>query len=277
HRTRQRRPARASDRRPGPDRRGTATPALVVLPADPRRGDDRAADPPPPRGGARARGALSRAGTGGQGGRLPLGRHRPGDPCRDPGAARRLGPQRVRRRTGEIRMTTTPEQVTAQPTYEIEDLYPLTPLQHGMLVHTLLAPGSGMYIVQTGVLIEGDLDPAAFRRAWELLIARQPVLRSAVVYEGVAGPLAVVARSVPLPYESVDWRGLDEAAQEAAIQDYLDRDRLRGFDFDQPGLTRIFVARLGERRHHLVWTYHHLLLDGWSVPLVLGDLFDAYQ
>ena len=89
----------------------------------------------------------------------------------------------------------------------IEDVYPLTALQEGMLFHSRLAPGSGVYWVQNGLLLDGELDLAALRRAWELVFSRHPVLRSTVVWDGVPGPLAVVSRSVAVPWAELDLCG----------------------------------------------------------------------
>ncbi|MEV1176996.1 amino acid adenylation domain-containing protein, partial [Nonomuraea sp. NPDC049784] len=164
-----------------------------------------------------------------------------------------------------------------RPARTVEDVYPLTPLQQGMLFHTLLEPGSGVYWVQNGLLLDGELDEAAFLRAWELVLARHPVLRSAVVSEGVPVPLAVVSREVPVPLERRDWSELGEAAQAEALDAFMDEDRARGAEFDRPSLMRVTLIRLADRRHQVVWSYHHLLLDGWSVPIVLGDLIHAYH
>ena len=159
----------------------------------------------------------------------------------------------------------------------IEDVYPLTALQEGMLFHSRLAPGSGVYWVQNGLLLDGELDLAALRRAWELVFSRHAVLRSTVVWDGVPGPLSVVSRSVPLPWQVLDWSGVDEGGQREAVAGYMAADRARGADFSQPTLVRIALMRLGGGRHQLVWSYHHLLLDGWSVPIVLGELIEAYH
>ncbi|MEV6868512.1 amino acid adenylation domain-containing protein, partial [Streptosporangium subroseum] len=164
-----------------------------------------------------------------------------------------------------------------RPARTVEDVYPLTALQQGMLFHTRLEPGTGVYWVQNGLLLEGELDESAFVRAWELVFARHPVLRSTVVSEGVPVPLSVVSRSVPIPLEVFDWSDLDEAAQDTALDEFMDRDRARGAEFDWSTLVRIALIRLADRRHQVVWGYHHLLLDGWSVPIVLGDLINAYH
>ncbi|MEU8529900.1 non-ribosomal peptide synthase/polyketide synthase, partial [Streptomyces sp. NPDC048629] len=160
---------------------------------------------------------------------------------------------------------------------EIEDIYPLTALQQGMLFHTRLSDDPGMYWAQNGLLLEGELDLDALKRAWELVFSRHEVLRTAVVSEGVAQPLAVVSRSVPLPLEVLDLSGLDEEDRRHAISAHLEADWVRGADFTAPTLVRITVIRLADERHQLLWSYHHLLLDGWSIPIVLGEVLEAYR
>ncbi|WP_344591682.1 amino acid adenylation domain-containing protein, partial [Actinomadura vinacea] len=155
----------------------------------------------------------------------------------------------------------------------VEDVYPLTGLQQGMLFHTQLSGDPGMYWVQNGLLLEGELDLGALRSAWELVFARHEVLRTTVVWEGVPSPLAVVSRSVPLPLEVLDFSG----RREQVFADYLETDWGRGADYSAPTLVRLAVIRLAEDRHQLVWSYHHLLMDGWSVPIVLSEVLEAYE
>ncbi|MPY44459.1 AMP-binding protein, partial [Streptomyces phyllanthi] len=168
--------------------------------------------------------------------------------------------------------------LTAQPSGgAIEDIYPLTGLQQGMLFHSRLAPGMGVYWIWMGLPLHGDLDPGVLRQAWELVFARHEVLRTGVVWEQVPVPMAVVSRSVPLPWQVIDLSGLDEDAQRRAIDDYLAADETTGADFAAPTLVRVALVRLGEDRHQLLWSYHHLLLDGWSSPAVIGEVLQAYQ
>ncbi|GAA2428700.1 hypothetical protein GCM10010191_47350 [Actinomadura vinacea] len=150
----------------------------------------------------------------------------------------------------------------------IENIYPLTGMQQGMLLHTRLAPEPGMHWAQYGYLLEGRLDEAALRRAWEMVFERHEVLRSTVVWDGVPEPVAVVSRSVPLPWQVVDASGLDA---------YLAADLARGADFAEPSLTRIALIRLAADRHQMVWSHHQMMLDGWSVPIVIGEVLEAYD
>src|SRR6266704_1588296 len=109
----------------------------------------------------------------------------------------------------------------------IEDIYPLTALQQGMLLHTRLA-----------------VEPGMLRRAWELVFARHAVLRSTVVWERMREPLSVVSRSVPLPWREVDLSGLPGAGQRRAVEEFLAGDRARGADFGAPSLVRLALLRL---------------------------------
>ncbi|WP_345138166.1 condensation domain-containing protein, partial [Dactylosporangium darangshiense] len=158
----------------------------------------------------------------------------------------------------------------------IEDIFPLTAVQQGMLFHTRLAADPGMYWSRYELLLEGELDLDAFQRACAWTFDRHAMLRSTVVWDDVAEPLWVVSRRVLVPLEVLDWSALDEAAQEESRTALLADDWRRGVEFDRPSLVRATLIRLAPHRHRLLWSFHHIVLDGWSVPLVLNGLLDAY-
>ncbi|HXO18741.1 MAG TPA: amino acid adenylation domain-containing protein, partial [Thermoanaerobaculia bacterium] len=159
----------------------------------------------------------------------------------------------------------------------VEDLYPLSPTQQGMLFHTLLRPGGGEYVVQLSCILRGDLDPVAFRRAWAKVIERHSCLRSVFLWERREEPLQLVYRRVSLPWREEDWSELSEAARRAALADLLREDRVRGFDVTSPPLLRMAILGWGEGTHAFVWSGHHLLLDGWSFSRVLAEVFMLYR
>jgi acyl-CoA synthetase (AMP-forming)/AMP-acid ligase II/nucleoside-diphosphate-sugar epimerase len=161
-------------------------------------------------------------------------------------------------------------------TTEIEDIYPLSPMQRGMLFHTLYAPQSGVYFQQVGCTLHGDLDRAAFRRAWAYVMARHAVLRSAVVWEGLDEPMQVVLRQVPLPLEELDWRELPLDEQHVQRERFMQADQARGFDPLTAPLMRLALIQLADDAYQLIWSRHHLLLDGWSVSLILREVFRCY-
>jgi len=160
---------------------------------------------------------------------------------------------------------------------DVEDVYPLTSTQEGILFHALYAPGDGVYLGQFCYDLEGELDGVAFARAWRGALERHPALRTGFAWDGVDAPVQVVRRGVELPLRVEDWRGVDAGAQEARRQAFLAADRVRGFDLREPPLLRLALLRMADDRHHLVCTQHHLVVDGWSLPLLFGDVAALYD
>jgi hypothetical protein len=160
---------------------------------------------------------------------------------------------------------------------QVEDLYELSPLQQGILLHSVQAPQSRTYVVQFVACLLGPLDRHAFERAWQRVVARQPVLRTSFHWEKLDKPVQVVHRRVKIPFEFHDWRSLDSAGRRVIL------DRLRqehwnlGFSLNQAPLMRVACAQTGESEHILVWTYHHILMDGWSVHLLLHEISTCYE
>ncbi|MCG8927146.1 non-ribosomal peptide synthetase [Lentzea sp. CC55] len=155
------------------------------------------------------------------------------------------------------------------------DAYPLSPLQQGMLFHVLEAPAdTAVYWAQDVREIRGPLDAAALREAWHTVVGRHPALRSAFVWEGVEEPLQAVVGEVAVPFEVLDWTSVTDPG--AALDELLDADRRRGFDVTTAPLLRVYVADRGDRQW-VVFTFHHLYLDGWSIPLVWDEVVAAYR
>ncbi|MGY6278382.1 condensation domain-containing protein, partial [Methylomonas sp. MgM2] len=156
----------------------------------------------------------------------------------------------------------------------IEDIYPLSPMQQGMLFHDLLAPESGVYVNRMSLDIDG-LDSDRFAAAWGRAIVRHALLRSAFLWRGESEqPLQIVYQQAPLLLEILDWRGREIG--QADLQRLSDQDRARGFDHAQAPLMRMILVRLSEQRWHWIWTSHHILLDGWSTSQLLGEVLDDY-
>ncbi|HEY6320787.1 MAG TPA: condensation domain-containing protein, partial [Thermoanaerobaculia bacterium] len=156
-----------------------------------------------------------------------------------------------------------------------EDAYPLSPLQQGLLFHALYAPDEGVYIDQLSYLVDAPagFDAEPLRRAFAEVVARHGALRTAFSWQRRDAPLQVVLRTVKLPFAEHDWRRLDPAAAQERLARLLAEDRRRGFDLAAAPLARINVCRLSERSFQLILTYHHVVLDGWSVLLIQEELF----
>lgn len=159
---------------------------------------------------------------------------------------------------------------------DIEAFFPLSPMQQGMLFHTLYAPESEAYFEQLSFSLQGDFDDQAFERAWQEVVNRHQALRSSFRWEGLKEPVQVVHRHVKLEFERQDWTTSSAEEQSHLLNELLQKDRQRGFNLSQPPLMRITVVNTGAQTYQLVWSHHHLLMDGWSVPIVLNEVATFY-
>ena len=159
----------------------------------------------------------------------------------------------------------------------LEDLYELSPLQQGILFHDRFAPGSGVYIEQLMTTFRGKLDAAATRRAWQTILDRHPMLRTAFYWENQDKPLQVVHRRVELPWEELDWQALGADEQTERLHAYLKDDRRVGFDPVRAPLLRLTLFRMGPDTYRFLLRFHHLIMDGWSMGLVLQEFIALYK
>ncbi|WP_157604435.1 condensation domain-containing protein, partial [Rhizobacter sp. Root1221] len=146
------------------------------------------------------------------------------------------------------------------PAARVADVYPLSPMQEGLLFHSVFEPMGTAYVNQLRVDI-GGLDVVRFKAAWQHVFDTHDVLRTGFVHAG--RPLQWVARTVALP-----WQDLAEADLDALAQAELHRP----FHLAEPPLMRFALVRLPGGRHHFIWTHHHLLLDGWSTSRLMGEV-----
>ena len=166
---------------------------------------------------------------------------------------------------------------TADARANLEDLYELSPMQQGMLFHTLYSPTSGIYFEQSIFTIEGDFDHAAFQRAWQRVVNRHSILRTGLVWEGVEKPLQIVYRSINVLIEEQDWREFDGEQQDEMLEKFIRNDQARGFDLARPPLMRLALIRISNSVYKFIWSRHHLILDRWSRAIVLKEVFALYE
>jgi amino acid adenylation domain-containing protein len=160
---------------------------------------------------------------------------------------------------------------------KIESSYQLSPMQQGMLFHSLLARHSGVYIQQMCCALRERLDVPAFVSAWERAAARHEVLRTSFRWGGVEGPLQLVHERVEVPFEQHDWRSLAPEAQEKRLDEYVAQDRRLGFEPERVPLMRLALFRMADADYRLIWTSHHALFDGRARLLLLREVFDLYR
>ncbi|MFD4029858.1 amino acid adenylation domain-containing protein [Streptomyces sp. NPDC058637] len=162
--------------------------------------------------------------------------------------------------------------------FRLEDVLPLTPLQAGMLFHALYdSHAVDVYTAQFVFDLEGPVGVPALHAAVGGLLRRHANLRVGFLHEGLDEPVQAVAADVPVPLEELDLTGADGTGTiEERLADFLAADRTRRFDLTTPPLMRFTLVRTAPLRHRLVMTSHHILLDGWSMPLLVRELFELY-
>nr|VFJ52803.1 MAG: amino acid adenylation domain-containing protein [Candidatus Kentron sp. FW] len=157
----------------------------------------------------------------------------------------------------------------------IEAIYPLTPMQQGMLFHTLYDPESGQYFEQMHFRLQGDVDTRMLEKAWQVLVDRHSALRTAFRYGG-DNPVQIVLKQAEVPWTEYDWREFTQEERRQKRDRLLEAERRRGFDFASPPLMRFQIIREVPDSWRVLWHHHHALMDGWSRPILLGELSTVY-
>ena len=150
-------------------------------------------------------------------------------------------------------------------------------MQEGILFHTLCASEPEVYSVQWSCTLHGNLRVSTFKRAWQRVVDRHPALRTAFSWELRDEPFQIVYRHVELPWRQHDWRSMSAAEQERQLEAFLAEDRAQGFELSKAPLMRLALNQLSEDAYQFVWSLHHLLLDGWSRPILLREVFQMYD
>ncbi|MHC4618918.1 MAG: amino acid adenylation domain-containing protein [Planctomycetota bacterium] len=163
------------------------------------------------------------------------------------------------------------------PNSNIEDIYELSPLQQGMLFHSVYEPESPVYFEQLAITYGDFLDVTALKRAWQTVVDRNPVLRTSFHWENLEKPLQVVHRNVELPFKVLDWRHLSREQQQNRLWGLLDADRTRGFRLSEAPVMRVELIRLTDQAYQFIWSFHHIILDGWSTHLLSDEMAKYYQ
>ncbi len=159
----------------------------------------------------------------------------------------------------------------------LEDVYELSPMQQGILFHTLYDPVADLYLEQCVISLGGRLDPQRLERAWRAVARRHPILRTSFHWEGLEKPVQVVHPDAPLPFRLEDWRDVPEETWRNRLDAYLLADRKAGFDLASAPLLRVAVFRTSDHSAECVLTFQHLLLDRWSRFIVLNEVIADYE
>ncbi|ACK73815.1 amino acid adenylation domain protein (plasmid) [Gloeothece citriformis PCC 7424] len=159
----------------------------------------------------------------------------------------------------------------------IETIYPLSPVQQGILYHSLSSPNKGVYIVQTCYRFEGQkLNLEAFKQAWQEIINRHPVFRTSFHWDRYKEPFQVVHKQVTVVWQEYDWTHFSATEQQQQLTNFLSADSRSDFNLSQAPLLRLILIELDDKTYQFIWTKHHLISDGWSNARVLKELLDIY-
>ncbi|TBV09274.1 non-ribosomal peptide synthase/polyketide synthase [Phytopseudomonas dryadis] len=163
------------------------------------------------------------------------------------------------------------------PFQAIDDVYPLTPMQEGLLLHTLLEPGTGIYFMQDRYRIDSALDVERFERAWRAVVARHEALRASFCWNNGEQMLQIIHRGDGDGVEFLDWSAVPADQHEARLQRLLEGERLAGFALLERPPLRLRLIRLASDRHWFIMSNHHILIDAWCRSILMGDFLAIYQ
>jgi amino acid adenylation domain-containing protein len=159
----------------------------------------------------------------------------------------------------------------------VADIYPLSPMQQGMLFHSLYEPDADVYFVQFSCNLKGNVDTTIFEQAWQRLVEKYVVFRTAFIWESLSQPVQVVYRQVTVRVATYDWQHLTVQQQEQELAVFLESDQQKSLQLSEAPLMRLNLIKLDKNTYQFVWSSHHLLLDGWSLSLVIKDFLKIYQ
>ncbi len=158
----------------------------------------------------------------------------------------------------------------------IGDIYPMSPMQQGMLFHTLYDPEASPYFEQFCCVIKGDLDHGFFEDAWNHLVDLYPVFRTIFNWKDANQLVQIVLKRRPISLTVIDFKDLDKKARKEAIAKFLFSDRRDSFDLAKGPLMRLTLLQLAPGENYFVWSYHHILFDGWCLSLIMTDFYATY-
>lgn len=159
---------------------------------------------------------------------------------------------------------------------DIQNIYPLSPMQQLMLTHARGLPGSYTLSNQFLYRISGPLSTSRFDACLAAIQQRHDALRSSFLWDGLREPMQVVHKKLASPLKFVDLSGLSVQDQQTKRDEVVSEDRLQVFDLTKAPLSRFTLVRLAEERHELVWSRHHMILDRWCVDILFTELFAMY-
>src|SRR2546421_11401612 len=155
---------------------------------------------------------------------------------------------------------------------KIEAIYPLSPMQQGMLFHYLDNGYSEIYFEQVNYILQGNLDVEGFKKAWQQVMDRHAILRTLFTWENLEKPIQLVQRQVECPWAEQDWRQCSQEDQQKKLKAFLQAAREQGFRRNKVRICRWTLFGKPQDTYHLTWRFPPRILDGWSGSLILGEV-----
>ncbi|WP_189032798.1 non-ribosomal peptide synthetase, partial [Paenibacillus albidus] len=160
---------------------------------------------------------------------------------------------------------------------EMKSIYNLSPMQQGMLFHSIMNPESASYFQQSSCRINGTLDVDILEQSLNILVDKHDVLRTNFLYEKLKYPKQIVFKKRPLNIMYHDISGLELSEKQAYLEQYKNIDKTKGFDLAREVLLRMSVIQLSDDQYELIWSFHHIIMDGWCLQTVIQEIFEAYN
>jgi amino acid adenylation domain-containing protein len=159
----------------------------------------------------------------------------------------------------------------------IQDIYGLAPMQEGMLIHYARDATTEAYVEQFSFVIEGEIDYPVLQKSLDALVIKYDVLRTIFSFRKTDLPRQVVLKARRPQLLCEDYSVYEPQAAEDAVEEFKRRDKAKGFDLSKDILLRVSLLKVGGQRHHMIMTFHHIILDGWCMGLIFQDLFAFYD
>jgi amino acid adenylation domain-containing protein len=159
----------------------------------------------------------------------------------------------------------------------IQSIYRLAPVQEGVLFHCLKAPDAGFYFQQVSYQLALLEDPRKWQASWQTVVERHPVMRSFFTWEKRDHPLQIVREHSSMPWRELDWQLDSESVQQQKWQALLRTDRDQGVSFSKAPMLRFTLVRIAENNFRFLFSFHHILLDGWSQRLLFDEALALYR
>ncbi|MFK8103148.1 MAG: non-ribosomal peptide synthase/polyketide synthase [Saprospiraceae bacterium] len=169
------------------------------------------------------------------------------------------------------------DSVTQLNLKDVSAIYELSPLQQGMLFHGLYDSKSSAYTEHFNFNFPEGLDIPAFKASWEYVLKNHSILRSSFIYDQLSIPVQCVFNKVVLPFEVIDYSNFEGEALTQKLDTFVKADLEKGFDFKEAPLMRITLIKTDDQAYKMIWAHHHILWDGWSVPIMMDEMLSAYE